>query len=134
MSFKASNDLVGLPIITFYNNKNKLHFLLDTGADKSAFSKDHLNLVEHKILDAKGTLTDAGGHTVNVGIALMRLHYENQVYDNLFQLVDMKPISEAINLQVKGKRIDIMGIIGDDFLTKYKYILDFSKMLAYSKQ
>ena len=131
-SFKEANDLVGLPIITFYSNKQKLHFLLDTGADHSAFSNKYLNLVEHKMLDGQGTLTDAGGHTVNVGVAYMRLYYGNRPFDSYFQIVDMTPISKAIGLTVKGQEIEILGVIGCDFLAKYEYILDFSKMIAYS--
>lgn len=131
-SFKESNDLVGLPIITFYSNKHKLHFLFDTGADHSAFSVNHLNLIEHQLIDAQGTLTDAGGHTVNVQLAFLKLYYNNKTFENVFQLMDMTPISKSVGLTVKGKEIEIIGIIGVDFLTKYQYILDFSKMIAYS--
>lgn len=134
MSFKEANDLVGLPIITFNSTKAKLHFLLDTGADKSIFSKDHLDLIEHTLINAQGTLTDAGGHTIDVNIAHLKFYYEDKPFDGYFRLIDMTPVSNAIDLNVKGQKIDIVGVIGDDFLTKYKYVLDFSRMIAYSKK
>lgn len=135
MSFKASQELVGLPIITFYNNKTKLHFLLDTGADRSLFSTKALPLVEHAIYkDICSSYVAADGAHVQVQIGKIKLHYEGREYENDFNLGDTSAISNAIGLVIKGKPVEIVGVIGDDFLTKYRYILDFEKMIAYSKQ
>ena len=135
MSFKESIDLVGLSIITFYSNKTKLHFLLDTGADNSSFDKDLLDKVPHVDLpNLKGSITDAGGHTIEVDIAYIRFFYEDKAYEGYFQLMDMTHISDAIDLNIKGKRVHISGVIGCDFLTKYQYVLDFQKMIVYSKK
>lgn len=135
MSFKESMDLVGLSIITFYSNKTKLHFLLDTGADNSSFEKAFIDIVPHIDLpDYKGSITTAGGHTIETDIAYIRMFYGERSYEGYFQLMDMTPISEAIGLTIKGEKVHIAGVIGCDFLTKYQYVLDFDKMVIYSKK
>ena len=43
ISFREAIDLVGLPIITFYNEGKKFNFLLDTGATISVIDSNILN-------------------------------------------------------------------------------------------
>ena len=45
MSFREALDLVGLPIVTFYQGDKKLNFLLDTGANLSVINKAALESV-----------------------------------------------------------------------------------------
>lgn len=130
MSIKESLDLVGLPIVTFYQGHNKFNFLLDTGANNSVINESALELMEHNILDVEGTLSGLNGIPVKVQYADIHINYNDTTYDAEFQVTNM---DEAFNNIKAESGIKLVGIIGNNFFQKYKYILDFDKLAVYTK-
>ena len=131
MSIKESLDLVGLPIVTFYQGHNKFNFLLDTGANNSVINESALELVEHNILDIEGTLSGINGIPVKVQYANIHLNYNNTTYDTEFQVTNMNDAFDTIKAE---SGIKLVGILGNNFFQKYKYILDFDKLKVYAKK
>ena len=132
VSFKEALDLCDLPVITFINNGIKLNFLLDTGANKSVISCDALNLpIEYNKSDEAGIIFGIEGNTKDVFYVNMDISYKNKVFNDTFQVLDMSAAFDRIK---KNDGVTLHGILSHNFFQKYKYILDFDELTAYSKK
>lgn len=130
MSFREAMDLTNLPIVTFYQGDKKFNFLLDTGATLSVINQAALESITHTTTNETGELYGIDGVKREVSYASINLAYKNKDYTEEFQVLDMQ---EAID-QVKAESgVNMVGIIGSEFFRKYKYILDFNELIAYSK-
>lgn len=128
ISFKESLDLSDLPIITFTSKGNRLNFLLDTGANISAFNSKFLELTDNKPINKKGNVLSSSGELTDAEFANINLKYKDRIYTDEFQIMNL---SVAFN-QVKHEYgVQIHGILGNVFLQKYKYVLDFKRYVAY---
>lgn len=130
ISFRETIDLVGIPVITFSISGKKLHFILDTGANKSIINK--------KIADKLGATTEETSKVVGIeGTAkscyytTLNLNYKDVDYQERFQVVDMTATFKEIK---STYGVTLHGILGSSFMEKYKYVLDFKEMVAYSKK
>ena len=128
MSFKESLDLVGLPIVTFNQGNYKYHFILDTGSTLSVVNKDSLCIFNHSLLNKKGTNYGCEGNIVPVDFIKANIEYKNNVFEEEFQVVDLSKAFENIK---NDHGVKVIGILGNSFFTKYKYILDFDELAAY---
>lgn len=131
ISFKEGLDLTDLPIITLYNNECKFNFLLDTGANKSIIDSNVLHKLRYTEVEGGSIIFGMEGKPVNAKYINMPLTYRNKIYEDTFQVVDMKV---AFNRLKAESGVQLSGIIGSNFFQKYKYILDFDKLIAYSKK
>lgn len=130
MSFREAMDLTNLPIVTFYQGDKKFNFLLDTGATLSVINQAALESITHTTTNETGELYGVDGVKREVSYASINLTYKNKDYTEEFQVLDMQ---EAID-QVKAESgVNMVGIIGSEFFRKYKYVLDFDELIAYSK-
>lgn len=130
MSFREAMDLVELPIITFYNNDKKLNFLLDTGSDLSYINKSILPSLEYKKIDESRNIISVGGNSQSLGCCDMTVTYKNKKFIDRFYISDLDEAFGAIKAETG---VQIHGILGSKFFAKYKYILDFESLIAYSK-
>lgn len=130
ISFKESLDLTNLPIITFYVGKSKYNFLLDTGASLSVINKDIINVIEHSKSKETSTIYGMEGNTVEAECVDICLYYNEHKFEDLFQVVDLS--GAFANMKMKYG-VTLHGILSSSFFQKYKYVLDFDKLIAYSK-
>jgi hypothetical protein len=129
ISFREALDLTGLPVITLFQNNKKFNFLLDTGSEGSVLNSIHLNNVENTPIKDKQMLIYGVGGTVEA-FYVSATFTKNQDYDIEFMVAD---ISEALNTVKSETGVTIHGIIGNNFFEKYKYVIDYKSMIAYSK-
>lgn len=130
MSFKESLDLADLPIITFYNNNKKINLLLDTGANLSIINKEVLNNYKYKEEEGTGVTSGIDGVSREVTFASLNLYYGDKKFEDTFQVLDMQSAIDKIKTTTG---VTMMGILGNNFFKKYRYVLDFDKLIAYSK-
>lgn len=130
MSFREAMDLVELPIVTFYNKDTKLNFLLDTGSDLSYINKSILPSLEYKEVNESRNIISVGGNSQSIGCCDMTVIYKNQKFIDRFYISDLDEAFEAIKAETG---VQIHGILGNKFFTRYKYILDFENLIAYFK-
>lgn len=130
MSFKESLDLADLPIITFYNNNKKINLLLDTGANLSIINKGVLPQYTHTEIEGSGTTSGIDGVSREVSFASLNLYYGDKKFEETFQVLDMQSAIDKIKTTTG---VTMMGILGNNFFKKYRYVLDFDKLIAYSK-
>lgn len=132
MSFKETLDLTGLPCVTFWQGDKKLNFLLDSGSSDSIIDINILDDVEHqKIENRNFALTGLDGIKRTPKMCIISLSYKDKDYESRFLMTDMSPIFNEIK---KDCGANLHGIIGADFMNKYRYILDFNELVAYSKK
>lgn len=132
VSFKESLDLCDLPVITFINNDVKLNFLLDTGANKSVINCDTLTLpIEYNKSDKSGTIFGMEGNAQEVSYINMDISYKDRVFNDTFQVLDMSAAFDRIK---KNDGVTLHGVLSHNFFQKYKYVLDFDELIAYSKK
>ena len=131
MSFREAMDLVELPIVTFYNKDAKLNFLLDTGSDLSYINKSILPSLEYKEIDESRNIISVGGNSQSLGCCDMTVAYKSQKFIDRFYVSDLDEAFGAIKAETG---VQIHGILGSKFFAKYKYILDFESLIAYSKK
>lgn len=131
MSFGEALDLTGLPIVTFTQGEHKLNFLLDSGANKSVINSDHLKALRHAPTGEKCTVFGMEGNSVETYFTTIPFTYKNRSYTEEFQVVDL---NSAINQVKVESGVNFIGIIGNSFLQKYKYVLDFDENKAYTKK
>lgn len=130
MSFREAMDLVELPVVTFYNKDTKLNFLLDTGSDLSYINKSILSSLEYKEVNESRNIISVGGNSQTFGCCDMTVTYRNQKFIDRFYISDLDEAFRAIKAETG---VQIHGILGSKFFAKYKYILDFESLVAYSK-
>ena len=131
MSFRESLDLADLPIVTFKQGENKLNFILDTGANKSVINKEDALTLKAEDLDTASKVIGIDGHVSHAPIKNIKFNYKNKQFEEEFQVLD---ISKTVKAYRTKKGVTIHGLIGNNFMQKYKYVLDFKEMIAYSKK
>lgn len=130
MSFREAMDLVELPVVTFYNKDTKLNFLLDTGSDLSYINKSILPSLKYKEVNESRSIISVGGNSQTLGCCDMTVTYRNQKFIDRFYISNLDEAFGAIKAETG---VQIHGILGSKFFAKYKYILDFESLVAYSK-
>lgn len=132
MSFKEALDLIELPIVTFYQDDKKLNFMLDSGSNFSIIDINAVNnlKLKHTKLNKVNSIIGINGETRNAGFINLKFSYKHINFDYDFQYLDLSNVVDSL----KQNGITIHGILGNQFFIKYKYILDFNDLIAYSKK
>ena len=129
MSFRETMDLCDLPIVTFINNGNKFNFLLDTGASKSVINTEVLQSMSYKEANISGNVYGLDGKKYETSYVNVLLNYRGKEYEEEFQVLDMSaPFGNLKN----DFGINVHGILASSFFEKYRYILDYNELVAYS--
>lgn len=129
MSFRESMDLANLPVITFLVGERKMNFLLDTGATISVIDVNSISSSEYINTNQASNVYGIEGNIQTVPLVEIELLYKNKGYKDCFQLMDM---SGAFSKMKEETGVTIHGIIGSNFFKKYRYIINFSELIAYS--
>lgn len=137
ISFKESMDLVNLPIITVMIKGKKLNLLLDTGSDISHLNSNVLDYLKYNKTDTaiilNNNTVEVMGMEGNKTLSSMcKLHfkYKNRQFNDEFSLVDL---TSAFSIVKQESGVQIHGILGNKFFEKYKYVLDFKDLIAYTR-
>ena len=132
MSFKEALDLIELPIVTFYQGDKKLNFMLDSGSNLSIIDINAVNNLKLKYvkLNKVSGILGINGETRDAGFINLKFSYKHINFDYDFQYLDLSNVVDSL----KQNGITIHGILGNQFFIKYKYILDFNDLIAYSKK
>lgn len=132
ISFKESIDLTNLPVITFYQDGVKLNFLFDTGATLSVINEKVINSIKVTKSDKVSQTSGIDGEIIdNIPNVQITFNYKDKSFTDDFQVIDMTKIFTSIK-ETTG--VTVHGLIGSVFMQKYKYVLDFKEMIAYSKK
>lgn len=131
MSFKAGFDLTDMPVITLYQGDKKFNFLLDTGSTDSIIDSNILKEIDYKVKNEVSNLFGMEGQTKQVKSCEITLYFGNKGYTYDYLINDM---SQAFGQIKDSTGVNLHGIIGSKFFNKFRYVLDFAELIAYSKK
>lgn len=124
----------GIPIVTLKNGEKEFNFLLDTGCDISHIdsnikgSLSDTEEVEGKSFDI---ITANGSVEGNNSWIRVPLNYKKQSFIEDFMPLDLHDTFEALK---EDTGIQLHGILGNTFLRKYRYVLDYNDLVAYTSE
>ena len=132
ISFKSGMDLTELPVVTLYQGDKRFNFLLDTGSNDSIIDKNIINEIEHSVIEGlQSNLIGLEGNLQKTEICSIELSYKDEKYKHEYLICDMK---DAFGHIKKTSGVTLHGIIGSKFFNKFRYVLDFAELIAYSKK
>lgn len=129
--FGTGIDLTGLPIVTFKQGDKKFNFILDSGSVCCVVNSVILSEFEYKEYSKEYHVVGIGGEIVHVPSCQIALSYRNSIYEHQYAIRDLTQVFKTIK---EDSGVNLHGILGTDFFTKFKYVLDFDELIAYSKQ
>ena len=133
ISFKESLDLVELPVITFMNNNKKLNLLIDSGSDISYLCNrvaSELNFISEEEVGLNIMTGVKSMDSVCNEVKLNLSFKDNNFVEKFIILPELDNQFDDIKKE-NGVKID--GILGNSFLSKYKYIIDYKDLSVYMK-
>lgn len=129
MSFRETLDLTELPIVTFKNNDKKFNFLLDTGSSDSIINKSIVKELTHSPTGKKDTIYGIEGNKEVVDIINIEISYRDRVYEDNFYAKDLDSAFAKLKTSFG---VNLHGILGNSFFQKYRYVINFEELVAYS--
>ena len=130
ISFFETLNLTGLPVITMESNNKKINLLLDTGSNASFINSQIVDeLYSIELIGEQQFVTGINNKECETKQYNIELLYNGNTFVNEFKAFDFKASFGHI-MEKTGVNID--GIIGSDFLKKYKYIIDYKELIAYN--
>ena len=130
ISFKESMDLTELPVITFMSDNTKLNFLLDTGSNTSFINESMVKSLNCKMLNTVSEVVGLEGKKIKNDNCELQIKYKNYEFNAQFSIINL---DESFNLIKQESGVQIHGILGSLFFQKYKYVIDFKSLIAYTK-
>lgn len=130
ISFREAMDLTELPIVTFNSGEKKINFLLDTGSNVSYINSSVIPRLDHEKIDKNMETIGIEGNKVNNPFCKMSIAYKNQIFEEEFSIASL---DNAFNVIKQESGVQIHGILGSKFFEKYKYVLDFKELIAYTR-
>lgn len=120
----------GQIILSFYNNSHILNFIVDTGSEISYIDENVIDDIEPKMLYKCDTeIMSITGDTIKFDNKIIfSMLLKKNMFTHCFYVGD---ISNIVNSSLYD--IKIHGIIGNDFMIKYGYIIDYHDMIIYHK-
>ena len=131
ISFKESMDLTGFPIVTFYIGEKKLNFILDTGSNVSYINKNCLSDIPYKKIDKTTYVTGFQADEEPKPFAYFEFYYKEHKFEDEFCIVDLSTSFGQIKQQ---SGVVLHGLLGSKFFQKYRYVINFDELIAYSKK
>ena len=128
IKFKVPMTLTGLPIVQFNSNGIKLNFILDTGANISVIDTNILSKLKYIKEESVSEVFGIEGDKQSVETVSIEFNKDTKSYKDIFQVMDMSAPFGFVELE---SGIKIHGILGNEFLSKYGYVLDFKNLEAY---
>lgn len=132
-SLKETMIDADIPIVTLKNGEKEFNFILDTGSDISHIDsniKDSLSDTEEVEGDNLTVITANGSVEGNNSWIRVPLSYKKQSFIENFMPLDLHDSFESLR---EDTGIQLHGILGGTFLRKYRYVLDYDDLVAYTK-
>lgn len=132
ISFKEALDFTELPVVTFVGKGRKLNFLIDTGANNSILNESVANCMKLEYTEFDGIDTNTAGGNINLNkVTNLTIKFDDKrEYNENFLITNMDEAFDSIKAE---SGVMIHGILGSNFFTKYKYIIDYDSLALYVK-
>lgn len=127
--FKKEFDKAGLIISEFEIDGEKHNFLIDTGAQNSVIDKRIAKNINNKI---KSQFCGVDGEYIDNEVADVIFKINGKEYKEIVNVTNLKKLIHNIKHE---SGVEIAGIIGCDFLSKFNFTIDFkNKKLSFNEE
>jgi hypothetical protein len=128
--FHESMEACGLPIVTFKVGDEDINFMLDSGGMKSFIDSRVVQLLNlpYEPVNANVQIYGITGDVDKSSKIHMNFRYRDTEFS--FDIVAHN-LGNALDMVKEEYGIRIHGMLGSDFLEKYRCVLDFDDMVAY---
>lgn len=130
VSFEDTMEKAGIPIVSFHQNDKHFDFIIDTGATYSVINSNSLKDLIYIKLDEDGAIYGIEGDLKKTYLIGAALYIDECEFTEVFQIANVPGIEAINNLY----NINVIGILGSTFLTKYRFIIDYEKLYIYGKE
>lgn len=133
ISFEQSLKKSELIIIPLYNNGKKLNFIVDSGSTCNIINSsivEELNILEEDVDISKIESISIAGDAHAQNVVSMMLEGKGE---NFFETFFVMPMDEAFRWGSSEYGEQVHGLLGCDFLTRYRKVIDFDKYIIYTK-
>lgn len=131
ISFKEGMEWVDLPVIPCINNNKRFNLILDSGSNVSHINSGVLNEFDFNMLDTEMSVIGIEGNKKDSGKCIMKFNCRGSNLEEEFCITDLNAAFDDIK---RNYGVSIHGILGNRFLEKYGYVLDFAELVAYRKE
>ena len=125
------NDTMGkvdLPIVSFTQNGKCFNFLIDSGASISVLNSTALSNIECIDIEGEQQIYGIDGSKIDVSLVGVKMYSHNHKFVEVFQVCDVP----GLNNIREEYDLEVVGILGNSFLKRYSFIIDFARLTAYS--
>lgn len=130
ISFKEGMEWVDLPVIPCMNNGKRFNLILDSGSNVSHINSGVLNEFEYNPLDKTMSVIGIEGNHQDSNKCIIQFKCRGSNLEEEFCVTDLNAAFDDIK---KNYGVSIHGILGNKFLERYGYVLDFAELVAYRK-
>ena len=123
IDFGKNMEKIGLPIVTFTQGEKSFLFVVDSGADQCLLNKKMLDRIGHIQLEGERQAYGLEGNYVKASYVGIELFHNSQPFVDVFQVLDVPGFENV--LEESG--VEISGLLGNTFLKKYGFVMDFKK-------
>lgn len=133
VEFRESLEIAGIPITKFKVSGKELNFIIDSGSSMSCISSKTAELIKADVSASQmKSIIGVGGNTKPSSETVVVLEDVFSLYEITFQVNDA--LNKSFNRFEKSYGITVHGIIGNDFLSRYGFILNYNKMsMSYNR-
>jgi hypothetical protein len=125
--FEESMDTVKLPIISFEHKGKIVNFIIDSGSTHSIIEKNYIEEFEYMTAtNAKGYVRGINGEKVETTLARVELVKNGHIFSDVFQVLPVP----TLKIQEQKHGIKIHGLLGSQFLKKYRFLINYKYLNA----
>ena len=118
-------------------NGERVNFILDSASNVSHINEDDLDLFVHNETENSQSVMGIEGNCQDVDKAKIVFSYKNNVFDIEACKSNLSKTFKHFSQEIKkmyDTDVKVVGLLGNDFLTKYGYVLDFNDLIVYKKK
>ena len=130
LSFTDNMGKLNLLIVSLTNNGQSFNFLIDTGATLSVIDSNALDKLAYTKVETTGNAYGVDGNIVPVEYARIELNHEKTKFVDEFQIMRV----DAFDNIKESDKIEIVGILGNTFLKRYDFTINYKDLIISSKK
>lgn len=138
ISIRESIYYTKMPLLPIeLENNQRVNFILDSASNVSHINESDLALFDYEHTQATQSIMGIEGNLQDVDKVILRFSYKNNHFEAEACKSDLSKTFNNFSAEIKrlyGTDIKVVGLLGNDFLTKYGYVLDFNDLIVYKKK
>lgn len=138
ISIRESIYYTKMPLLPIeLENNQRVNFILDSASNVSHINESDLALFDYEHTQETQSIMGIEGNLQDVDKVLLKFSYKSNNFEAEACKSDLSKTFNNFSAEIKrlyGTDIKVVGLLGNDFLTKYGYVLDFNDLIVYKKK